>query len=385
MSSLKYIWRNTARNRLRTSLTVLSIAFSFAFMTVIYGYMVTQSTWGTEAEKYNRIVVMNVQGFSGKLPISHVEKVRETEGVIDAVPFAWYGGDYGEEKMPFAQFGTDADHAFNVWPEFKIDPAELKAWQADRMGCVVDRELAARRNWKLGSKVPLKGTFYPFNLELTIRGFFDPPMYSSQIWFHWKYLDEGLRQMKARGDGNSGTIFAKVKTAGEIPEVVESIDRQFASSQYPTRTQTESAFAQMFTEMMGSLQFYMLVVAAAVVFSLTLVAATGMAMATRERTTEIAVLKAIGFPRGRVLRLILGESCLISVLGGVIGIAMGLVFLQVMHRLSEQFFPFTPFDLAGPWLAILLGLAGGIGVVSGFVPAILASQISVIDGLRRVI
>ena len=191
--------------------------------------------------------------------------------------------------------------------------------------------------------------------------------------------------MKARGDGNSGTIFAKVDSAGEIPYVVEKTDRPFASSQHPTRTQTESAFAQMSTEMMGSLQFYLLVVAAAVVFSLTLVAATGMAMATRERTTEIAVLKAIGFPRGRVLRLVLGESCLIALLGGVIGIAMGLVFLHVRHLISEPFFPFTPLDLAGPWLAILLCVAGVIGLVSGFVPAILASQISVIDGLRRVI
>lgn len=385
MSSLKYIWRNASRNRLRTALTVLSIGFSFAFMTVIYGYMVTQSTWSDGAKKYNRIVVMNIQGFSGKAPISYVDKIREMDGVVDVVPFAWYGGDYKEEKMPFAQFGTDADHAFNVWPEFKIDEAELKAWQADQQGCVVDRRLAEKRNWKIGDKVPLKGTYYPYNLELTVDGFFDPPMYSGQLWFHWKYLDEGLRSMKARGDGNSGTIFAKIKDAAEIPAVVQAIDKKFASSENPTRTQTESAFAQMFADMMGNLQLLLLVIAAAVVFSLTLVAATGMAMATRERTTEIAVLKAIGFPRGRVLGLVLGESCLISFFGGILGIALGCVFLHFMHVLNEQMFPFTPQDLAGLWLLVLLGVACGIGVISGVVPAVLASRISVIDGLRRVI
>jgi putative ABC transport system permease protein len=184
MNSLKYIWRNVRRNKLRTVLTVLSVGFSLALMTVLNGYMAMQKVWGEEAKKNNRIVVLNIQGFSGALPIANVEKVRETPGVRDAVPYAWFGGDFKDERMPFAQFATDADHAFNVWDEFKIDPAQLSAWQADRQGCVVDRQLAEKRGWKIGDRIPIKGTFYPFNLDLKLVGMYDAPQYTDSLWFH---------------------------------------------------------------------------------------------------------------------------------------------------------------------------------------------------------
>jgi putative ABC transport system permease protein len=110
-----------------------------------------------------------------------------------------------------------------------------------------------------------------------------------------------------------------------------------------------------------------------------------MAMSMRERTTEIAVLKAIGFPRGRVLGMILGESCLISLLGGILGVALGAAFLELLHGVNSQFFPFGIADLAGPWMLIMLAVAAGIGLISGVVPAVRAAQLSVIDGLRRVV
>lgn len=385
MKSFKYIWRNVTRNKLRTTLTILSVGFSLALMTVLHGYMAMQSVWGDDAKKNNRIVVMNIQGFSGQVPIATVDDVRQIEGVNAAVPYAWYGGDYKEERMPFAQFATDPEFVFQVWPEYHIEPAELSAWKADRQGCVVDRKLAEKRNWKIGDRVPIQGTFYQFDLDLKVSGFFDAPVYTDSVWFHWKYLDEGLQKMKARGTGNSGTIFAKVASAEQIPKVIGVIDEKFASSQNPTRTQTEAAFAQMFTDMLGNIQAYIRNIGLAVVFSLSLVAANAMAMSMRERTTEVAVLKAIGFTRGRVLGLILGESCMISLLGGLIGVFLGCLFLQALHGISSQFFPFGVLDLVGPWLLVLVAIAAGIGLVSGIVPAIRAAQLSVVDGLRRVI
>jgi putative ABC transport system permease protein len=385
MKTFKYIWRNVMRNKLRTSLTILSVGFSLALMTVLNGYMAMQSAWGDEAKKHNRIVVLNIQGFSGPVPIAVVDDVRESKDVIDAVPFAWYGGKYQAEEMPFAQFATDADHVFNVWPEYGIDPEQLKAWQQDNQGCVVDRELAQKRNWKIGDRIPIQGTFYQFDLDLRVSGFFDPPQYTDGLWFHWKYMDEGLKSKSARGSGNSGTIFAKVKTAAAIPGVIDEIDSEFASSDTPTRTQTEAAFAQMFADMMGNIQLYILVIGMAVVFSLSLVAANAMAMSLRERTTEIAVLKAIGLPRRRVMQMILGESCLISFLGGVCGVLIGCFVLEGLHRMSPQFFPLGVLDMLGPWVIALLGVGAGIGVVSGLVPSIRAGQLSVVDGLRRVV
>lgn len=385
MKSLKYIWRNVTRNRIRSTLTILSVGFSLALMTVLHGYMAMQDVWGDQAKEHNRIVVMNIQGFTGALPIANVDRVRRVEGVKAAVPYAWYGGDYQEQRMPFAQFATDPNEVFQVWDEYEIDPDELAAWQDNRRGCVVDRQLAEKFGWQIGDRIPLQGTIYPFDLDLQLCGLFDAPVYSDSVWFHWKYLDEGLRQMSARGEGNSGTIFAKVESAAAIPQAIEAIDAQFASSENPTRTQTEAAFAQMFTDMLGNVQAYIQVIGLAVVFALSLVAATAMAMSMRERTTEVAVLKAIGFPRGRVLGMVLGEACLIAICGGVLGVLIGCLSLQGLHSISSQFFPFGIAEMAGPWLLYSPAIAAGIGLASGIVPAVRAAQLSVVDGLRRVV
>jgi putative ABC transport system permease protein len=385
MNSLKYIWRNVIRNKLRSSLTVLSVGFCLALLTVLYGYIATQDLWPSVAKKYNRIVVMNTQGFAGEVPIAYVDEVRDMDHVRDAVPYSWYGGNYQGEQVPFAQFGTDAQHAFNVWDEFKIDPAELKAWQDNRQGCVVDRRLAAQRGWKLGERIPLKGTFYQFDLNLELCGMFDAPTNTGSLWFHWKYLDEGLRQLRVEGSGNAGIIFAKVESSGAIPEVVQTIDDKFASSNNPTRTQTEAAFAQMFADMIGNIRTYILAIGAAVVFALLLVAGSAMAMSMRERTTEIAVLKAIGFSRPRVLVMVLGESCLIGLAGGILGVGIGCLFLQVLNGALPQQFPLTIYELVGGWLVQLLLLAAAIGAGSGIIPAFGAARLSVVNGLRQVV
>jgi putative ABC transport system permease protein len=386
MNLIKYIWRNAKRNKLRNVLTVLSVGFSLALMTVLYGYLAMQDVWGNEAKKYNRIVVMNVQGFAGSVPIAYVDRVAEMKGIKAAVPYSWYGGTYQDERMPFAQFATDPEAVFKVWEEFRISPEQLAAWQSNRRGCVVDRRLAERRGWKIGEKIPLRGTYYPFNLDLELVGIFDTPGPIDSLWFDWEYLDEGLRRDQAgQGAGNAGTIFAKAESAGVIPELSKAIDDKFASSDNPTRTQTEAAFAQMFVEMVGDVQTYIRFIGLAVMFSLTLVAANGMAMSLRERTTEIAVLKAIGFPRGRVLSMVLGESCLIAASGGVVGLLGGGAVMQLLHQASPQFFPFAIWDMAGLWMLYVVLIAAGVGLVSGLVPAIGAAQLSVVDGLRRVV
>jgi len=385
MQVLIYIWRNLKRNKLRSMLTILSVGFSLALMTVLHGYMAMQGEWGKEAEKHGRIVVMNSQGFSGTVPIAYVDRIRGMPGIDAATPYAWYGGNYKEEQMPFAQFATDPNAVFNVWDEYHIDPAELAAWRSTRSGCVVDRRLAAKRKWKIGEKIPLQGTFYPFNLDLVLCGMFDSPKNTDSLWFHWQYLDEGLKAMNAPGSGNAGTIFAKLARAEATSGVAQAIDDRFVSSENPTRTQTEAAFAQMFADMLGNIQDYIRNIGLAVAFSLTLVAANAMAMSMRERTTEIAVLKAIGFSRLRVLVTVLGESCWMTLLGGTLGVAIGCLCLQLLHQINSQFFPFAIHEMLGAWLLYLFAISAGIGVASGVVPAVRAAQLSVIDGLRRVV
>lgn len=385
MNSLKYIWRNVTRNKLRSLLTILSVGFSLALMTVLYGYIAMQDVWGEEAEQYSRIVVMNTQGFSGLLPIAYVDRVRRVEGVQAAVPYAWYGGKYKDEpQMTFAQFATDPTSVFDVWTEFEIDPAQLNAWKANRQGCVADRRLAKQKGWEVGERIPMTSEYNPFPLDLELCGTFDAPQNTGSIWFHWEYLNEGLKQAELDGTDNAGTIFAKAESASVIPAVVADIDNRFASSDNPTRTQTEQAFAQMFADMLGNIRAYIQVIGLAVVFSLSLVAANAMAMSMRERTTEIAVLKAIGFSRGRVLWIVLGEACSVALIGGVLGIGMGCLLIQSLHGLSPQFFPIGIIDMAGVWLVYLIVTAVGVGLVSGIVPAVRAAQLSVVNGLRQV-
>jgi len=386
MQSLIYIWRNVQRNKLRTALTILSVGFNIALLTILYGYNVAQTAWRDQAKKYNRIVVLNVQGFAGAVPISYLDKIRAMEGVKDATPYAWFGGNYKEEtRTLFAQFATDPKAVFNVWEEYKIDPEQLKAFQSNRRGCVVDRRLAEERKWKLGEKIPLKGTYYPFTLELELCGMFDAEVNTNTLWFNWVYLDESLKAASAPNTGNAGIVFAKLESANDIQRVCQAIDERNASSDNPTRSQTEAAFAQMFADMLGNVQLYIRNIGLAVACSLLLVAANALAMALRERTTEIAVLKAIGFSKARVLGLVLGESCTITALSGIVGVGLGCLGLQGLHTIMPQFFPFTVFEMAGPWMLILLATAAAFGLISGLVPSVKAAQLSVIDGLRRVV
>ena len=384
MKTLKYIWRNIRRNPIRSLLTILSVGFSLALMTVLYGFLASQETWKNGAAQANRIVVMNIQGFSGRLPISSVDEVRSTKFVAAAVPFAWFGGSYQTEQMPFAQFATDPEYVFDVWPEYTMPPEQLEAFKKNRQGCVLDRRIAERRGWKVGDRVPLKGAIYPFDLDLEISGIFDSPKNTDSLYFHWDYLNEGLKQQSYPDIDNAGTIFARVSSSDSIPAVIKSIDDKFGSSDTPTRSQTEAAFAQMFVDMLGNVQVLIRNIGMAVVFSLSLVTANSMAMAMRERVTEIAVLKAIGFPRSKVLFMVLGEACAISMLGGFLGVGMGCLFLQGMNSLMPQFFPFTVLEMLGPWISYGLIAAAVLGLISGIVPAIRAAQMSVIDGLRRI-
>lgn len=385
MRHLKYIWRNVTRNKIRSLLTILSVGFSLALLTVLLGFMVMQGIWSTAATKYNRLVVMNSMGFTGRVPIAYVEEVRQTDGIKDAVQYAWFGGQYKDETVYFAQFGTDPKHVFAVWDEFKIDPVQLKNWQDNRQGCVVDRRLAQKRGWKIGDRIPLKGTYFPYNLDLELVGIFDTPQPIDSLWFHWEYLDEGLRQGSSRVVGHAGTIFAKATNESALAQAIKSIDERYASSENPTRSQTEAAFAQMFADMMGGIQLIIFWIGLAVLFALTLVCASSMAMAMRGRTTEIALLKALGFTRSRILWIVLGESCTISLLGGLLGIVMGCGFLNVLHDMSPQFFQFKVQDVIGPWIGQMILIAGALGLVAGIVPAMIAAQLSVVNGLRRVV
>ena len=241
--------------------------------------------------------------------------------------------------------------------------------------------------WQIGDKIPLEGSFTTVNLDLELVGIYEAPQNTGSIFFNWYYLDELLKESVPAMSGNAGSVPVKCKVDSEVTLMCESIDAKFSNSENATLTRTEAAFAKMFADMLGDVQLFIRIISLAVVFALTLVTATSMAMSMRERTTEVSVLKAIGFSRQRVLTMVLGESAMIAMLGGILGIAAGLGLLNMLSGVPSlaQFFPFPVSQLVGMWMLGLVGIAGGIGIVSGIVPAVLASNQSVIDGLRQVV
>ena len=387
MKLLVYIWRNVTRNKLRSGLTILSVGFSLALMTILYGYLAMQKVAEREAERYDRIAVLNKLGFAAPLPIAHVEKVRRMDAVSYATPFSWFGGNYQNRQALFAQFAVDPDFAFDVFSEYTIAEDQLAEFKSNRRACVADKRLAEQMDWNIGDRIPLQGAIYPVDLDLQLVGTYEAPSNTGSIWFNWTYLDEQIRNTATEFEIGAGMVYAKCKAGNDVAAVCEEVDAMFANSENSTRTRTEAAFQRMFADMLGDVQAYIRYITLAVVFALALVAATAMAMSMRERTTEVAVLKAIGFTKPRVLAMVLGESTLIAMIGGILGIAGGLGALSLLSSvpIAAALFPMPVADLIGPWLAGLVLVAAGIGFVSGLAPAVLAAQLSVVDGLRRVV
>jgi putative ABC transport system permease protein len=388
MKYLTYIVRNARRNPVRTSLTIASMAISLFLMMLLVSFVSINNEVAKSRQAYHRLITMNSQGFAGKVPISCVGQIAGLDGVVAASPFLWYMGKYGEETIPFAQFGVDADTVFTVRDDLTIDKDQLRAFQEDKAGCVLGRQLAESRGLKVGDPLPLKGDLYPFSLNLTIRGLYDAPPNTDRptCLFHWEYLDEGLkRDHQGQMSGNAGIIFAKCRNAEVMPRLAKQIDAMYANSDTPTRTQAEDAWILMFSEMMGDLRTVINRIGLAVVVSLLCVAGNSMAMALRERTTEIAVLKAIGFSRALVLSLVLAEAVLVAGLGGALG-TLGCKWLCSALDIATLTGGIFPFFFVS-WDTALLGLGVSlfIGLGSGIIPALLAARLSVINGLRKVV
>ncbi|GAC1471950.1 MAG: ABC transporter permease [Isosphaeraceae bacterium] len=388
MKYLTYIFRNARRNPVRSLLTIASTAISLTLMMILVSFFTINNEVTSSSKEYNRIITMSSHGFAGKVPIARVNEIEGMDGVVAASPFSWYGGKYGEESNPFAQFGVNANTYFKIYNEYTIPADQLKAFQEDKAGCVIGRKLAEDRGLKIGNPFPLKGDIYPFDLNLTIRGIYDGPSNRDRRMavFHWEYLDEGLKRSGALGgSGNAGIVVAKCKSGDVMASLSRKIDSQYLNSDTPTRTQTEEAFGKMFSEMMGDLKGMMRNIGMAVVFSLMCVAGNAMAMALRERTTEVAVLKAIGFGKQLVLFLVLAEAMIVTGIGGVLG-TIGSKFFFDFYDIAKHSAGFLPFFYV-PWTTALIGLVVSllIGFASGIVPAYRASRLSVVNGLRKVV
>ena len=371
------------------------MSICLSLMMILLSFFAISDEANASTRIYNRLASLNANGFAGVLPITRVKEIAELDGVVAVTPFSWIGGKYQDEVMPFAQFGVDPDTVFKVMDELTIPALELKKFQESKDGCVIGRKLAQDKNLTVGSKLPLKGDAYPVDLDLTVKGIYDGPSNRDlrMCLVRFDYFDELYKRVvsrstasaSARRSGNAGMIFIKCKSAEIMPILCKNIDESYRNSDYPMRTQTEEAFGKMFEEMMGDMKGMIRIIGLAVIFSLLCVASNSMAMSMRERTSEVAVLKAIGFNRRLILFIVLTEAVLVAGLGGAIG-SLGVKFFCDWVDLSRFTGGFLPFYYV-PWNIALQGLAVSlfIGLASGLYPAVRAANLSVIDGLRRVI
>ena len=382
MTLTRFVTKSAFRNKRRSILTVLSITFSLLLLTVMMTVWRRFYVEKGSAEAAQRLITRHRVSLTQSMPIFYRDKMRAVPGVVAVAPTQWFNGQYKDEKPEnfFAQFGTDPQAIFTVMTDFKIPPDQLEAWQRDQAGAVVDSELARKFGWKVGDRVVVKGTIFPVDLELTIRGIFTAPQPTITMYFNWKYVEEAVSFAK----GRAGTFNILADSPDDVPKVASAIDAMFHNSPEPTKTESEKAFQLSFINSIGNVKAFILSICFAVVFATLLVSANTMAMSIRERTREVAVLKTLGFTRPSILRLYLGEAIIVALLGGLTGCVLAVgVIAGIAHMPGMGFF-FLGMSVKFPTLILALVVAGSVGLLSAVFPAYHAAKLDIVEGLRYI-
>lgn len=383
MRFLYLVWTNLMRKKLRTLLTLLSILVAF----LLFGYLgaIRQGfSAGIDVAGLDRLIVRHKVSIIQMLPEAYEARIEQIEGVEDAVHQTWFGGVYQKPTNFFAQLPVKPEEYLAMYPEFQLSDEERKAWLATRSGAVAGRGTAERFGWKVGDRIPINATIWTRQggesaWEFDLVGIYDGAEKgtdNTQFLFRYDFFDES-RQF---GQGLVGWYTVRVADPDRAAEVAAAIDAEFANSPNETKAEPEGAFVQGFANQMGNIGFIMMSIIAAVFFTILLVAGNTMAYAVRERTSELAVLKAVGFSDRTVLGLVLGESLLLTALGG--GLGLGLAWLLVSAG-DPTGGALPLFYIPGRVLAAGVALIVVMALVAGILPALQAGRLRIADALRR--
>jgi len=384
MMILKILFRNAFHNKLRSFLTILGIAVAI----LAFGLLRTViSSWyaGVEAASTSRLVTRNAISIIFSLPISYNEKIRQIDGVKIVSYGNWFGGIYIDEKNFFANFCVEPRTYFELYPEFVLDVMQMKSFLADRKGFVAGRKLAARYGWKPGDTVTLKGTIYQGNWDFVLRGIYagrDETVDESQFFFHWDYLNETLKKTAPGRADQVGFYMVGVVRPDVAPDTAIAIDKSFKNSLAETLTETEKAFNQGFIAMSGAIVTAIQMVSFVVIIIIMAVVANTMAMTTRERTGDYAIMKTLGFGGKDITILIFGESLVITLTGCAVGMILTFPAAKAFGSTLDNFFP--TFIISTETLYYDVGAAILIAILAAIIPTRHAIRIRIADGLRRI-
>lgn len=373
------IVRNILRNRRRSLLTLASTAISLALLALLLSiyqsFFFADQTSPSEAL---RLVCRHRVSLTQPLPSSHQARIQAVEGVDEVAAWSWFQGKYIDDTHFFARFAVDADKAFRVQKDWQIDPEQHAAFLRERTACVVGEAIARTENFKIGQRITILGDIYPVDLELTIVGIFKHPRNTESLIFHREYLTELLPKDTPQRD-SVGTYVVLAKNVEDVPRVARVIDDMFQDSPYPTRTESEKEFNRSFLAFLGNIQLFLAAICGAVTFTILLVSANTVAMAVRERTREMAILRTLGYRPGEILNLVLGEAVLISLIGGLFGLGLGYLLSQAVSSVTGMF-GIQPVQWEAA-LAVLL-TAAIVGLCAAVVPALAASRKNIVESLR---
>jgi putative ABC transport system permease protein len=379
MKYFALLWANLRRKKVRTTLTI----GSFLIALLLYGVLAAVHAafyQGIDIAGADRLVIINRVSLIQPLPLSYRERLLQLGGVKEGTHASWFGGVYQDERNFFPQFAIETESYRRMFPEYAISNAQWAAFEADLQGCVVGAATAKRYGFKLGDRVPIKGTIFQGTWEFNVRAIYTGTRQGddeTQLWFHKKYLEENGPEFFK---GLVGWYTVRVANPDQATAVGKAIDARFANSSYETKTEPEKAFAASFVKQMGNIELLILTIGGVVFFTLLLVTANTMATSVRERTAELAVLKTVGFSDLFVLGLVLAESLLIALQGGLLGV---LAAMGIAPGLS-QMIPGMTFYLRAGDLALGVILTVLVGLAAGLVPAWSAMRLRVVDALRRV-
>jgi putative ABC transport system permease protein len=387
MKFLRLLLNNILRNKRRTFLTLSSIAVSLFLITTLLTVLHEMENPPSTPESALRLLTRHRVSLANILPMSYRGKIARVEGVEAVIGSMWFGGVYKDPKNFFAQFAVDNDQFFQVYADIKLPADHKQAFVQDRLGAIAGENLAQRFGWKVGDKIPIQGALFDFPLDLTLHGIYSGGGDDgSTLYFHWEYFNEGMKRLFGGGEGVNFTGFYTIRavSADQVPVIAEKIDALFLNTSAPTKTESEKAFVLGFISMMGNIRLLVTSICSVVIFTIVLVAANTMAMSIRERVREIGILKALGFRKGQVLSLLLGESVLLAVAGALLG-SLGAKFLFSGARLAAATGGMiTRINVTPATLALCASIGLFVGIVSAGIPAWQASTRRVVDALRDV-
>jgi len=385
MKILKLIFKNAMRHKLRSSLTIIGIMIAV----IAFGVLRTVVTvWDSsvDAASANRLITRQAVSFIFPLPYAYKEKIKNVEGVKNVSFANWFGGIYKDKSNFFARLAVDPETIFDVMQEFLITDEELANFKKERNSCVIGADIAKQYNIKVGDQMVLDGDIFPGRWEFVVRGIYQPKNKNTddtQMLFHWSYVDERMKVESPVRAGNVGWYIVLIDDANKAAEISDQIDVLFKNSSAETKTETEKAFTQGFVSASGAIISAMNFMSFVIIGIIMLVLANTMIMAARERTREYAVLKTLGFSAYHLVGLILGESMVIAIIGGGIGVALTYPIVAGFEQaIPKGFFPFFFIEPITTILAMSAAIL--IGILASIFPIQRALKTKIVEGFRFV-